>query len=570
MADYIYTLESRLTPEQMRGVLLVQDIAREAGLNVYLTGGAVRDILTGFPIRDLDFTLQGDPLKLQKSLERAGAAIHGTDDHTHTLYLDLPSNVRAEISMARTEVHEKTGKPPVVAPATIIEDLRRRDFTVNAMALSLNDGSRGLLQDPFNGMADLEAKVLRIIHNYAFLEDPSRLVRATRFATRFTWPLEERTQARFDAAKEAKYIDHVSHKALGYESEQLAYEDDPLHVIKALEKEGWLSILHPHWSSTKIDTVNLAAMMKVRQQMTELGYWTDPSPAVLHFLTAKLNEKDRHEIEKAIPRKGLVEGWRELERASKDLAKRLTGKEAATPSKTWTLLSSARTEAILFLAVTSKQQTVSGKIKNFLTKWREALKRVPLPEMTELLITTAMPEYPKIAHDVFLLLLDGKLRSQTEIMKYLKPLAPPPPPPPPPPRRGRAPKVAPGAPVPPAAVVAVPIAGKKGKKGAPVVAPVPAAAPLPVAGKAVPAKETLAGKKTVPAKPVVLEKALEKTVAKTVAKTAAKPVAKPASAPKKVKSKPAPKAKAAAKPAPKSKPKPASKGKTKPARKKKK
>ncbi len=561
MADYIYTLETRLTPEQMRGVTLVQDIARSAELNIYLTGGAVRDILTGFPIRDLDFTVQGNPLKLQKDLERAGAVIHGVDEHTHTLYLNLPGNVRAEISMARTEVHEKTGKPPIVAPATVIEDLRRRDFTVNAMALSLNEGSRGLLQDPFNGMADLEAKLLRIIHNYAFLEDPSRLIRATRFATRFGWPLEERTLARFEAAKEAKYIEHVSHKALGYEAEQLAYEDDPLHVIKVLEKEGWLSVLHPHWSSAKVDTVNLSAMMKVRQQMTELGYWTDPSPAVLHFLTSKLNEKDRHEIEKAIPRKGLVEGWRELERASKDLAKRLTGKEASTPSRTWTLLSSARTEAILFLAVTSKQQTVSGKIRNFLTKWREVQKRVPLVEMTELLITPAMPQYPKIANDVFLLLLDGRLRSQTEIMKYLKPLAPPPPPPPPPPRRGRAPKVVPGA-VAPAAVVVAPV-GKKGKKGAVLVAaPVPAALPVPVASKVAPAKDA-AGKKAVPAKPVVVEK--------PVAKIVAKPAVKPAVAPKKPeKAKTKPVVKTKAKPASKPKPKAVLKPKSKPVAKKKK
>jgi len=186
MADYIYTLESRLTPDQMRGVTLVQDIARAAGLNVYLTGGAVRDILTGFPIRDLDFTLQGNPLKLQKELERAGAVIHGTDDHTNTLYLNLPGNVRAEISMARSEQHMKTGKPPVIAPATITEDLRRRDFTINAMALSLNEGSRGLLQDPFNGVADLEAKLIRILQNYAFLEDPSRLIRASRLPSVFT------------------------------------------------------------------------------------------------------------------------------------------------------------------------------------------------------------------------------------------------------------------------------------------------------------------------------------------------------------------------------------------------
>src|SRR5450631_3123612 len=134
MADYIYTMEIRLTPDQQRGVTLVQDIARAAGMNIYLTGGAVRDIISGFSIRDLDFTVQGNPLKLQKELERAGVTIVGDDEDLKTLLLTLPGGVRAEIGMARTERHEKAGKPPTVSPSTIIEDLRRRDFTVNAMA----------------------------------------------------------------------------------------------------------------------------------------------------------------------------------------------------------------------------------------------------------------------------------------------------------------------------------------------------------------------------------------------------------------------------------------------------
>src|SRR5579862_8481002 len=262
MADYIYTMEIRLTPDQQRGVTLVQDIARAAGMNIYLTGGAVRDIISGFPIRDLDFSVQGNPLKLQKDLEKAGVRIAGVDDDFKTLYLGLPGNVRAEISMARTEQYEKAGKPPVVSPATLIEDLRRRDFTVNAMALSLNPGSRGLLMDPFNGAADIEGKLLRILHNYAFVEDPSRLIRATRFSTRFHWPLEERTQARFLSAKENNYIDHISHHAAGYEIAQLAHEDDPLNVIRSLEREDWLKVLHPQWSSAKVDTNGLALLMK--------------------------------------------------------------------------------------------------------------------------------------------------------------------------------------------------------------------------------------------------------------------------------------------------------------------
>src|SRR5512141_2712836 len=124
MADYIYTMEIRLTPDQQRGVTLVQDIARAAGMNVYLSGGAVRDIISGFPIRDLDFTVQGNPLKLQKELERSGASIQAADEDLKVLHITAAGGVRAEIGMARTERYEKTGKPPIVAPGTILEDLR--------------------------------------------------------------------------------------------------------------------------------------------------------------------------------------------------------------------------------------------------------------------------------------------------------------------------------------------------------------------------------------------------------------------------------------------------------------
>lgn len=500
MADYIYTMEIRLTPDQLRGVTLVQDIAREAGMNIYLTGGAVRDIISGFTIRDLDFTVPGNPLKLQKELERAGAVVASSDDDLKTLYLVLPGNVRAEISAARTERYEKTGKPPIITPATIIEDLRRRDFTVNAMALSLNPGSRGLLLDPFNGAADIEAKLIRILHNYSFVEDPSRLIRASRFAARFHWPLEERTQARFQSAKENKYIEYITDQAIGQEIEQLAYEDDPLHIVRVLEKEDWLKVLNPHWSTAKLDASGLGQLLKTRQQMNALGYTPDPSPAVLYFLTARLGEKDIADMRKLIPRKDLVAAWKDLEDNAKDLAKRLTGKEAATPSRTWKLLSEARPEMVLFLAVTARQQAVAQKIRNFFTKWRQVQQKVPLPEMTELHITPQLPAYPKIAHDVFMLLLDGKLRSRTEILKFLKPLAPPPPPPPPPAKRGRGAKAAAAAAstaTPTAS--AKPVGKRKGKPESTAPAPAPVAkAEVPSAAKPKVAKHSSPVK---PAKP---------------------------------------------------------------------
>ncbi len=435
MADYIYTMEIRLTPDQLKVVSLVQEAARAHGMNVYLTGGAIRDILTGLSIRDLDFTVQGNALKLQKDLEHAGAQVEVISEETKTLHAVLPGAVRVEISMARSETYGEAGKPPQIAAATINEDLRRRDFTVNAIALSLNPGSRGLLLDPFNGSADVEAKLIRVLHNYAFLEDPSRLIRATRFAARFHWELGERTQARYNAAKENNYIEYINRKNIGYEIEQIAFEDNPLHIMQALEKEGWLKLLHPQWSTAKVDQNEMSQWMKTRQLLQDIGQTVDAAPLAFHFLTARMAEKDRMEIQRILPHKEFVAAWQGVEETGKELAKRLLSKDASTPSRAWRTLSSAKPEAILFLDVASRQQTVSEKIKNFFGKWRQVQQKLPFPEMAEMRITSQLPEYPKIAEEAFLLLLDGKLRNHSEIVKFLKPYEPPPPPPPPPARR---------------------------------------------------------------------------------------------------------------------------------------
>ncbi len=438
MADYIYLMESRLTPNQQRGVTLVQDTARAHGMNVYLAGGAIRDIISGSMIRDLDFAVQGSALKLQKDLEKAGAVIQGSDAELQSMYVRLPGGARASVIAARSESYDRPGRPPRIEFSTINEDLRRRDFTVNAMALSLNPGSRGLLLDPYNGVADIESKILRILHNYAFLEEPSRLIRASRFAARFHWTLEERTQARYDAARENEYIKHVSDRRLGHEIEQIAHEDDPLYIMKVLEKEGWLKVLHPHWNVARVDTAGLGALIKTRQQMMDLGLNPDAAPAVMHFITRKMAGPDVAQLQKMIPRKGFVGDWRNLEAEARELSKKLSGKEAATPSQTWKLLSDSLADTVLYLESTGKQKAVTQKIRNYLGKWRQMKSRLPLPEMAELRITTDLPEYPKLAEEIFLMLLDGKLSTQAEVIKFLTPYSPPEPPPPPPARRGRA------------------------------------------------------------------------------------------------------------------------------------
>jgi hypothetical protein len=250
---------------------------------------------------------------------------------------------------------------------------------------------------------------------------------------------------------------------------------------------------------------------------------------VMYFLTRKMGDKDTSEIQRMIPRRDFVEKWKHLENGAHDLAKKLTSKEAATNSGSWKILSAAAPENILFLSLTTKQQAVDQKLKNFLTKWRQVREKLPFPEMAELRITAQLPEYPKILDEAFLLLLDGKLRSHNEIVNFLKPYEPPPPPPPPAPKRGRgkaAAAVEAAASAPAVAVTAPAKRGRKPKGAAAAAPPAVAAPPVP----AVAVKAAANAKAPTPPKPVAVAK---KAAPAKAAKKAAEPAKKAAPAAKK-------------------------------------
>ena len=142
------------------------------------------------------------------------------------LFVRFPGSVRMEVGSTLSVHYPKPGKP-VVKAANILDDLRRRDFTANAMALSLNEGSYGLLMDPLNGVADIENRELRLVSNYGFIEDPVRMIRAARFAARLGWQMEEKTKARYDTGKDEGYISAMSAFQRGYEAEEIVARGRP-------------------------------------------------------------------------------------------------------------------------------------------------------------------------------------------------------------------------------------------------------------------------------------------------------------------------------------------------------
>jgi tRNA nucleotidyltransferase/poly(A) polymerase len=439
MPDYIYLLKNRLSIHQRNALDQIRLAAREAGMTVFLVGGAVRDLTSGSPVFDLDVTVQGNALKLKKTLEKAGGKLWGEHEPSRTLFFRFPVGVTVEISSARREEYPKPGKP-VYHWDTILDDLRRRDFTANAMALSLNEHSYGLLMDPLNGVADIEARQLRLVSNYGFIEDPSRLLRATRLVARLGWQLDERTQTRFQNAKDEKAIEALSTYHRGYELEEIGHEEDGLRVLAAMEAEGWMNTLFPTWTTASADAAALEEMRKLVTQLQMQGVSPDISAVSTHYLTARLAGKDLSALKALFVRPGFVEEWNNLDHAAKEFNKQLLGKEAATPSATWKLFTSADPQAVLWLGLTSKTPAVQAKYKNFFTVWPEARQKIPHALLQELRITPEVPGYDEMISRLFLGVIDGNLETEEQLRAFLEPYSPPAPPPPVTVRRTRASK----------------------------------------------------------------------------------------------------------------------------------
>lgn len=428
MPDYVYLLENRLSGDQRNALNHLREVAREAQTILFLTGDAVRDLTSGHAVRELEVTVHGNALKLKKAIEKLGGNVWGEDEASRSLYLCFPGTVRVDLVSAYRAEYPKPGKP-VFHPATIQEYLRCCDFTVNAMAISLNEGSYGLLMDPMNGAADIESRTLRLVSNYGFLEEPSLLIRATRYIARLGWEMDPKTRVRCENAKEAGVIDEISAQARSRELEQIGHEEEGLKVLQALDAEGWMKVLFPAWTPAKADEEKLTALHDLAVELLLQGVHPDMSAAQMRLLTAKLAPKDLTALKKLMLRPGFVEEWNSLDALAAGFAKKLLAKENATPSTSFKLFMSYDPEAVLWLGFTSIDAAVKERFNLFLKVWPEVRQSIPHALMQEMRITAELPAYQEIVQALFLELLDGKLGTPEEQRAFLEPYSPPAPPP---------------------------------------------------------------------------------------------------------------------------------------------
>ncbi len=417
MSDYMFMLESHLSADQNRVLEQVQAAAGVAGVNLFLTGGGMRDMLGGFRIRDLDFSVEGNALKVARALEEnAGVRIVAFDENRRSAELVFPGDVTAQIAMSRKERYAKSGGKPQVTPATIQEDLRGRDFTVNAMALSLNRASRGLLLDPTNGLADLGHREMRSAHPYVFYDDPARLFRLVRLRVRLGFTVEERTRAQYDNARAAHLENLIPPQTLFDELKRTADEPSPSEVVRALEADGLLALCSPALSGAKLNLPALARLEKAEHLVESTNGIVAPKLApFLYTLTAKLTPKEKGALVKAIEMpKAEMELWRNLEPRARKLEQALKSVRVKKPSHVYETLSGAPPDELAFLLCHSSQRVVQERVRNYIQKYLPAMQEVPQSEWDAIEGQPGTPKYNRNRHALVASRLDVRPRKQPE------------------------------------------------------------------------------------------------------------------------------------------------------------
>jgi tRNA nucleotidyltransferase (CCA-adding enzyme) len=425
MPDYMFLLESRLSPEQRAAMLRVQELAAAMGFNVYLTGGTVRDLITGATLRDLDFTVEGNPSKMARELEKGGAVVLSEDDKLRHIEMLFAGEVDGSISAARDEYYVRPGTRPEIRWSTIMEDLRRRDFSLNAIAISLNPASRGLLLDPTNGLSDIEHGEVRALTIHSFTNQPVRLLRAIRMAARMGFKLESRTQEWFSLAIERELQKTITPEDAGQELRALAREERPQLVLKEWVERELLELVHPLLAKKHPDYDAISRLFKVRDELFMAGFRPRLATPMMLAILGRLKDRELSSVLSKVGfRSAEIEVIEEFPEKANDAQKDLAGKKGKTPIEAYQYIEKLALDVVAYLLAESNNSAAVSKLKSYLNKWRPV--RQGLPVVATELETLGMPRGPKfdqIVNEVFAIQLNGRGKTPEEREKILRKLS---------------------------------------------------------------------------------------------------------------------------------------------------
>ncbi|HHW06567.1 MAG TPA: CBS domain-containing protein [Clostridia bacterium] len=266
-ANFQELIQQRFSPEIVQFLIRAGELGKQGGQPAFLVGGTVRDMILGHPNQDIDIVVEGNAPKLAQQLALEYDARVRVHEAFQTATVQLPSGHRFDFASARTEFYAFPAALPTVESGSLREDLYRRDFTVNAMAVSLAPDTFGQLVDYFCGYRDTIDGCIRVLHNLSFVEDPTRILRALRFKTRFNWSIEEETYRFLLAAIKEERISQVSLSRLWHELRIILTEEEPLPILESM---AYLRIEKQVFPGIEWDHRVFRALARARELIAQL------------------------------------------------------------------------------------------------------------------------------------------------------------------------------------------------------------------------------------------------------------------------------------------------------------
>ena len=419
-------LEQFLTPEALALIRLIRMDAERLDLPLYLVGGSVRDLLLGRTITDFDLTVEGDAAKLAESILRkyAGRVVFHSRFGTATWTLDEITFKRLEVPMlgassfppfldfisARAETYAKPGALPTIQRSTIDDDLRRRDFSINAMALRLDGRHWGHLHDPLGGQLDLESKRVRVLHNRSFVDDPTRMLRAIRYAMRYRFEIDPETLKLMNV-ESREVLSHLSGERLRHEIDLMFEESDPSAM---LHRAAELDLLRPIHASLAQANVQLPFLEILS---SEFGEFTIPD--IMTFKRTlgwilwlmPLSEYDIDLVAKRLDFPALLA---KSARSASSLVKWLPSLAGANPSQ-WTFYLEQLPSISVYAVYLTRREAA---LRDFLALWRNIRPTVTGDDLKARGLEPG-PRYAEILRQLRAAWLDGDVQNKEDEQKLL-------------------------------------------------------------------------------------------------------------------------------------------------------
>ncbi len=398
-------------------------IGDELGYSVFMVGGIVRDLFLRIPNLDLDIVIEEDAIRFAHQFCRKVKGKIRSHQKFKTAVVTLPNGLKIDFASARREFYEYPAALPEVEFASIKKDLYRRDFTINAMAIQLNQENFGQLLDFFGGKRDLELKKIRILYSLSFTEDPARIIRAIRFEQRYDFMIEQSTEKFLRKAVNEGLVSRIRKKRLSEEFLILLQEKNPIKVLKRMDQSGVLSGILPNLN------LNPGLIKKFNQIETLLEMWHEKfsdeninkSILYLYYLIQMVNIEIKHIIKKIELSERAITMLKIIIH-EKDRILSLLEKDGLEPSNIYYYLNDKPNELLFVILIESgKDNRIANRIYNYLNVYKKASIFISGYDLTEMGMKPS-PIYAKILKLVFYLQLNGILKNRDDEISFVKEL----------------------------------------------------------------------------------------------------------------------------------------------------